>query len=122
MKTNYENSISIINKDQEQNMKHIAHIYSITSTSQETLDPEIKVEHNLQNHSPTHKLSNTKKETYSIPTIINGPLSREGTSWTMQRRTLQQGKKNPNTTRKRVKSACRRHRLLLIGYSHIRGL
>jgi len=103
-------------------MKHIEQNYSITSTSQETLDPESTVEHNLQKHSPTHQLSNTKKETYNIPTIINGQLSREGTSWTMQSGTLQQGKKNLNTTRKTVKLACRRHRLLVIGNSHIRGL
>jgi hypothetical protein len=42
-------------------MKHIAQNYSITSILQETLDPESKVEHNLQNHSPTHQLPNTKK-------------------------------------------------------------
>jgi len=40
----------------------------------------------------------------------------------MQRKTLQQEKKNPNTARKTIKSACRRHRLLVIGDSHIRGL
>ena len=122
METIYENTISTINKDQEEKMKHIAQNYSITSISQETQDPESKVEHNLQNHSPTHQLSNTKKETYNIPTITNGHLSREGTSWTMQRRTLQHGKKNLNTMRKTVKLACRRHSLLVIGDTHIRGL
>jgi hypothetical protein len=80
----YENPICTINKEQEEKVKHIAQNYSITSTSQETLGPESKVEHNLQNHRLTHQLSNTKKETYNIPTIINGQLSREGTSWTMQ--------------------------------------
>jgi len=40
----------------------------------------------------------------------------------MQRRTLQQGKKNLNTMRKTVKLACRRHSLLVIGDTHIRGL
>jgi len=57
----YENTISTINKDQEEKMKHIEQNYSITSTSQETLHPESKVEHNLQKHSLTHQLSNTKK-------------------------------------------------------------
>jgi hypothetical protein len=61
METIYENTISTINKDQEEKMKHIAQNYSSTSTSQETIDPENKVEHNLQSHSPTHQLSNTKK-------------------------------------------------------------
>ena len=40
METIYQNTISTINKDQEEKMKHIAQNYSITSTSQETLDPE----------------------------------------------------------------------------------
>jgi hypothetical protein len=61
METIYENIISTINKDQEGKMKHIDQNYSITSTSQETLDPESKVEHNLQKHCPTHQLSNSKK-------------------------------------------------------------
>jgi len=93
METIYENTISTINNDQEEKMKHIEQNYSITSTSQQTLDSESKVEHNLQKHSLTHQLSNIKKETYNIPTIINGQLSREGTGWTMQRRALQKGKK-----------------------------
>jgi hypothetical protein len=55
METIYKNTISTINKDQEEKMKHIVQNYSSTSTSLETLDPESKVEHNLQSHSLTHK-------------------------------------------------------------------
>ena len=84
METIYEKTIPTINKDQEEKMKHIAQNYSITSASQEKLDLESKLEHNLQKHSLTHQLSNTKKETHNIPTIINGRLSREGTSWPIQ--------------------------------------
>jgi len=40
----------------------------------------------------------------------------------MQRRTLQQEKKNPNITRKNAKLACKRHKILIIGDSHVRGL
>jgi len=61
METIYENTISTINKDQEEKMKHIEQNYSITSIPQESLDSESKVEHNLKKHSPTHQLSNTKK-------------------------------------------------------------
>jgi len=120
--TIYEETICTINKDQEEIIKHIAQNYSTTSASQEKLDLESKVEHNLQNHSLTHQLSNTKKETYNIPTIINGRLSREGTSRPIQRRTLQQGKTNPAITRKTVKLTRKRHRILVIGDSHVRGL
>jgi hypothetical protein len=38
-------------------MKHIAQNYSITSASQENVDLESKIEHNLQNHSLTNQLS-----------------------------------------------------------------
>jgi hypothetical protein len=41
-------------------MKHIAQNYPITSASQEKLDLESKTEHNLQIHSLTNQLSNTK--------------------------------------------------------------
>jgi hypothetical protein len=122
MVTIYEKTICTLNKDQEVKTKHIAQNYSTTSASQEKLDLESKVEHNLQNHSLTHQLSNTKKETYKIPTIINGRLSREGTSRPIQRRTLQQGNKNLNITRKTVNSMCSRHKILVIGDSHARGL
>jgi hypothetical protein len=122
MDTIYEKTICTINKDQEEKMKHIAQNYSITSASQGKLDLENNVEHNLQNHSLTHQLPNTKKETHSIPNIINGRLSVESTSCPTQRSTLQQGKKNPNIMWKTVKSACKRHKILVIGDSHVRGL
>jgi hypothetical protein len=122
METIHEKTICTINKDQGEKMKYIAQNYSITSASQEKLDLENKVEHNLQNRSLTHQLSNTKKETHNIPTIINGRLLVEGTSWPAQRKTLKQRKKNPNITRKTVKSACKRHKILVIGDSHVRGL
>jgi len=122
MVTIYEKTIGTFILVQEENIKHIAQNYSITSASQGKLDPENKVEHNLQNRSLTHQLSNTKKETYNIPTIINGRVSREGTSRPIQRRTLQQGKMNPNITMKTVKSMCKRHKILVIGDSHVRGL
>jgi hypothetical protein len=57
-------------------MKHIAQNYPITGASQEKLDLESKIEHNLQNGSLTNQLSNTKNAIYNIPTIINGRLSR----------------------------------------------
>jgi len=122
METIYEKTICTINKDQEEKVKHIAQNYSISSASQKTLDLESKVEHNLQNHSLAHQLSNTKKETYNIPTIISGRVSKEGTSCPIQRRTLQQGKMNLNIMRKTVKSACKRHKILVIGDSHVRDL
>jgi len=84
----YEKTIGTLNVDQEEKIKHIAQNYSITSASQEKLDLESKVEHNLQNHSLTHQPLNTKQVTYNIPTIINGRLSREGTSQPIERRTL----------------------------------
>jgi hypothetical protein len=55
----YEETICTLNKDLEK-MKHIAQNYSITSASQEKLNLKSKIEHNLQNHSLTNQLSNTK--------------------------------------------------------------
>ena len=44
-------------------MRHIAQNYSITSASQEKLNLESKVEHNLQNHSLTHQKRERERST-----------------------------------------------------------
>jgi len=61
LETIHEKPICTIRKNQAEEMKHIVQNYSITSASQEKLDLESNVEHNLQKHSLTHQLSNTKK-------------------------------------------------------------
>ena len=83
---------------------------------------ESKIEHNLQKHSLIHQLSNTKKETYNIPTILNGHLLNEGIGCPIQQRTTHQGKKNSNNTRETGKPESKRHKILVIGDSHVRGL
>lgn len=82
-----------------------------------------KVEPNLQNHSLTHQQSNIKKEeTYIIPSIIHGRISRKDTSRSIKQKTPLQKKVKLNTSKKTVTSACRRHKIHIIGDSHVRGL
>jgi hypothetical protein len=81
------------------------------------------VELNLQNHSLTYQPSNRKEEeTYIIPTIINGRILRKDTSKVIKQRPPLQKNMKLNTTKKTVTSACRRHKILIIGDSHVRGL
>ena len=81
------------------------------------------MELNLQNHSLTHQLSNIKEdENYIIPRIINGQISRKDTSRIIKQRTSLQKKVKLSTAKKTVTLACRRHKLLIIGDSHVRNL
>ena len=82
------------------------------------------MELNLQNPSLTHQQSNIKEEdkTYIIPTIINGRISRKYTGRTIKQRTSLQTRVKLNTSKKTVTSACRRHKIVIIGSSHVRGL
>jgi len=98
-------------------MKSTAQNYTITSTSKKSC-----LEHSLQKHCLIHQLSNTKKETYNISTILNGRLSSEGIGCPVQRRAAHQGKENWNNTRETVKPESERHKILVIGDSHVTGL
>jgi len=80
LETVYEETIGTIQKDQPEIMKSTAQNYTITSTSKKKRG----LEHNLQKHCLIHQLSNTKKETYNISTILNGCLSSEGTGCPIQ--------------------------------------
>ena len=80
------------------------------------------LEHKLEKHCLIHQLLNTKKETYNISTILNGRLSSEGIGCPIQRRAPHQGKENSNNMRETVKLESERHKILVTGDSHVRGL
>ena len=90
-----------------------------TEEPQEELNMKTRVELNLQNHNLPHQKSNIKEEeeTYSIPSIINGQIWRKHRIRTIKQRTSPQKRMKLNTS-----SACRRHKILIIGNNHIRGL
>jgi len=72
LETVYEETTGTIQKDLTEIMKSTAQNYTITSTSKKTPGLESKIVHNLQKHCMIHQLSNTKKETYNISTILMG--------------------------------------------------
>ena len=82
------------------------------------------VRHNLQNPSMTQQKSNIKeeKETYTIPSIINGQISRESTSSIINQRASLQKRVKLNNSKKTVALAHRKHKILIIGDNHVRGL
>ena len=117
-------TIATINNDQGKKMKHTVQNPSIASITR--LGNQVRgeiVEHNLQTHGLTHQLINEEnKENRNIPTIINGRLSTENTGQTVQQGTSHQGKRNLNLINKIAKSERRKHKILIIGDSHVRGL
>jgi len=63
-------------------------VCSTTEETQEEFNMKTKVKRNLQNHTLTHQQSNIKKEeTYIIPCIINGRISRKDTSRNIKQKT-----------------------------------
>lgn len=74
MKTMYENKPRAINNEQKEKRKYTGQNCLTTKEPQEALNMKTKVELNLQNPSSVHQQSNLQKEkeTYIIPSIING--------------------------------------------------
>ena len=105
-------------------MKYTVQDCSSVEEPQEELNTKTKVELNLQNHNLTHQQSNMKEEeeTYIIPRIINGRISRKDTSRTIKQRTSLQKRMKLNTSKKTITLACKKHKILIIGDSHVRGL
>ena len=63
METIYEGTISTINKDQEEKVKHIAQNYSITSASQDKLDLQHTNHNKWASIKRGYKLAHTAKDT-----------------------------------------------------------
>jgi hypothetical protein len=81
-------------------MKYTGQNCSNTEEPQE-LNMTTGVELNLQNPSLTHQQSSIKEEeTYTIPSIINGRISRQDTSRTIKQRTSLQKIVKLNTSKK----------------------
>jgi len=123
-KTIYENKPRAISNKQKEKMKCTLQDCLTTKEPQEERNMKTKVELNLQNPSLTHQQSNIKEEeeTYTITSIINGRISRKHTGRTIKQRTSLQTRVKMNTSKKTVTLACRRHKIVIIGDSPVRGL
>ena len=118
METTYEKTVCTRNKNQEGKRKHTMQNYSVNSASQKKLDMENKAEHNLQNRSQTHKPSNmNNEETYNITNHNKWAIIMRRDKLDYTAKDITTGKNEPE-----LYKACNKHRILIIGDSHVRGL
>jgi hypothetical protein len=124
MKTVCENKPRAKNNSQKENMMHTEQDCFIIKESQEELNRKTKVQHNLQNRRLSRQQTSIKEEivTYTIPSIMNGRLARENARESVNLRTSLQKRVKLNTLKETVTIAHRRHKILIIGDSHVRGL
>jgi hypothetical protein len=124
MKVVCVNKSRVRNNRQKGNKMYTDQDCLIIEEPQEELNRKTKVQHNLQNSNLTRQQSNLKegKETCTILSIINGRISKENASETINQMTLLQKSVKLNNSKKTVTVAHRRHKILIIGDSHVRGL
>jgi hypothetical protein len=88
---------------------------SAINKSQEELNRKITVQHNLQNPRLIREQTNIKAElvTYTIPSIVNGRLSRENVSESANLMILLLKRSKLNTLKESASVAHRRHKILM---------
>jgi hypothetical protein len=96
----------------------------VINEPQEEVNRETSVHHNLQNPSPTRCQVNSQTEliTRAISSIINGRLSRQNASKLVNLKTSAKKKVESITLKKPVSNANIKHKIFIIGDSHVRGL
>ena len=120
----HKKTLTAVSNDQKKGMKHIARNHPTTSTIlQENQDPENVTELNLQNYGSAYQsVDGDHKKTYNIPVIISERQSIGNTGRTMQQGISHQGATHSNSINVTTQSECKKHKILIIGDSHVTGL
>jgi hypothetical protein len=97
--------------------------YNAKSTPKENKDAGKLAAPNLQIHGLVcQPVIEGNNEIYNIPTVTNGRVSTGTIDRNIQQGILHQGKRNPITINRAEKAEYRKHKILIIGDSHARGL
>jgi hypothetical protein len=116
--------LTAVNNDPEKGLKLTAPIHPVASSIPLTnQDLGNVAKHNLQNCDSAYQSSDEgHKGTYYIPTIISERQSPGNIGWSMQQEISHQGTTHPNSMNETLQSERKKHKILIIGDSHVIGL
>jgi hypothetical protein len=121
--TNLQYLPDATDSDQKREVKNAELVCSNIVDLHEGLHINSEARLNLKNHSVTQQHACTKKkEARSIPTIINGQIINKETSRNKKQTPSHQQKLKQKTTKTSVSPTGRVNKILIIGYSHVRGI